>query len=1172
MPRVTDKPKSQGRRYLKSLNELQEKEDIEKAIRRAFQEAQRTVSIHKTQVAILKTIYQRCEILELSDQFSKLFCKLVNKVLPVKKGEPAADRIIKFVSSFVTSINPSIKRDGTVEDSVDVDEDEDAVFSDFIESLTTHLMKGLDASNKNVRYRVCHLLSHLMHNMSAIDKDLYDRLSQELLNRIYDKEPSVRIKAITTLASFQEPDGTDAISDAAKKIRIIMQNDSNPEVRRACLKQIEKNEYTHSYIFERARDINSVNRRLIYSYVLPRFKDFRIISADDRNRLLASGLRDRDETVRKAAVKWLTDTWLPTLDNDLLEFVERLKVTDNDLAEAALRALLDHKNEMTRKLEFNEEVVKNLTSEYALLFRVFFQYCNDNKLDELLDKNFPAAAEFADTLKMYFDLRRANSLKIEEHKEELQGSEATAEDLGILDPEEYDYIILQLLIIASEFDYHDEFGRSKMLNVLRSILSDEGLNEKIINVLIQCIRKLSINERDFSQIIVEIINDVRDSVSEKMAADLPAVDETIDDAGSDDDDDDDEFVDAATSMSRASVRSANKSRQLELEKETRQVAALPPDVLVECLTITKRMLELIKEPLKDNLYLESILHNLIRPSLQRTEVQIRILALTCMGLCCILDKDLAIRNMFLCGVFITKSDDAQLIIAGLKVIADLLAVHGVSILGVDVEGSIDAMAVAKLFYRTLRDSSRKEVQAVSGEALYKLFLSGIINDDELFETTLLAYFNPSINDNEALKQCLSFCIPVYAFSLVSHQEQISRVVADTLGRLFDNWGEMEEEAGEQKMITQQGVIQQLLYWTDPYRIVNREPEDAESSPIQIDVAIQLLQVLTKYDFSAESKPFVKAILTMLPKLTFTEHSGLERLIELKEALESDELLQGNLDEVLLNAHFRNPYEKFKLYVEDCIKKARVIEGVAEIVTKNEEEEEAAREEETKEEVMEAAEEDVENEEEGEERKAKEEINVRSTEGEDSDNGVPLGQSSFIAEIDDSSSGDALLVKDEIIDEQDEVPKRARGKKRARNSVKTQKSKTSASIKRVKVEFEKEDKQKEESKEYYEEEEAEEAEEAEEIEEVEEAEEEEAEEREWEDEDEGEDEDEDLADLVPVEENENENDNEDETYVKREPVVPKRSGRSARKQKKAIGYSSDYEDDGESSIIILSDDD
>ncbi|QPG73559.1 hypothetical protein FOA43_000871 [Brettanomyces nanus] len=949
-----------GKRYIKSLNDLNDEAEIEKAFRQTFQEAQRTVSVHKTQVAILRTIYQRCQEIGHSDQFNNLFCRLLNKILPVKRNEPVADRIVKFVSSFTTAINPSLKRDGTEEESTEIDQEEDDAFSNFIAALTTHLMKGLDASNKNVRYGVCHLLSHLMHNMSVIDKDLYDSLSQELLNRIYDKEPSVRIKAITTLASFQEPDGTETISDAARRIKVIMQNDLNPEVRRACLKQLEKNEYTKPYIFERARDINSVNRRLIFSFVLPRFGDFRTIGAEDRNRLLAWGLRDRDETVRKAAVKWLTDSWLPTLNNDLLEFVERLKVIDSEIAETALRALVDHKPEIIKKLSFNQDVLKNLTSEYALLYRVFFQYCNDNHLDDILDKKFPEAAEFVEVLQFYFKQRAANLRKIEEHKEELQQSEVTAEKLEIIDPEEYDFVILQLLIIASEYDYHDEFGRSNMLNVLRSILSQEGLNEKIVNVLILCIKKLSISERDFSQMIVEIINDIRDTAYEKLSkssavsAGHGPVDESIDQNDDDDDDDDDaaasdsddsnnddEFVDAATSLSRASIRSANKSREKELEKETKQVAALPSHVLVECLVIAKRMLELVKEPLSDNMYLESILHNLIRPSLQRSEVEIRVLSLTSMGLCCILDKDLAIRNMFLCGVFITKSDNDQLIMVGLKVIADLLAVHGVSILGVDVEGSIDAMAVAKLFYRTLRDNKRKEVQAVSGEALYKLFLSGIINDDELFETTLLAYFNPSINDNEALKQCLSFCIPVYAFSHVAHQEQISRVVSDTLSRLFDSWSEMEEEAGTAKTLNPQSVIQQIMYWTDPYRVVNRDPEDAEKSSVQIDVGLQLLSVLSRYDVSSPCKPFVKAIFTMLPKLTFTELAGLAKLQELLTALNSDDILQGDLDEALKNSYYRNSYGKFKLYVEECVEKAKELENVkgeAKVVEHNGEDE------------------------------------------------------------------------------------------------------------------------------------------------------------------------------------------------------------------------------------------
>lgn len=921
-----------GKHLLNSLAELEDSDEIEKAVRQAFQEAQRTVSVHKTQVVILRTIYQRCRDLGLLEEFGQLFCRMINKILPTKRTDRSANRIVKFISTFVTSVNPNLKRDETPEDSEQVDAQEDADFCQFVQMLTTHLMRGFDASNRNVRFRVCHLLSHLMHNMSAIDKDLFDRLSQELLVRIYDKEPGVRMKAVMTLASFQEPDGSDSMSDAAKKIQVLMQNDQNPEVRRVCMKQIEKSKLTEPSIFERARDVNSVNRRVLYSTVLPKLGDFRAIDSEERYGLMSSGLRDRDESVRKAAKKWMGDIWTDTLKGDILEFVERLKVVEHEDSDLIVRTLLDTKPEIAKKLNFNDTVLRNLTSEYALLYRVMFQYANDHKLDEMIEQNYPEAAEFADVLKMYFNKRRENLDKIESHQQELEDETVTTASLDIIDPDEYDYVILQLLIVASDYDYHDEFGRSKMLNVLRSILSQEGLNEDIINVLILCISRLSISERDFSQMIIEIINDIRDAANDEKGEGEAEGEKREDDEKDDEDEDssssDDDFVDANSSVTRASI--ANKSRQAELEKETMQVAKLPVDILCECLVIAKRMLELVKKPLKDNMYIGTLLHSLIRPALQRPEVDVRVLALTCMGLCCILDKDLAIHNMFLCGVFITKSDNDKLIIAGLKVIADLLAVHGVSILGVPVEGSVDSMAVAKLFYRTLRDNKRKEVQAVSGEALYKLFLSGIINDDELFETTLLAYFNPSINDNEALKQCLSFCIPVFAFSHVAHQEQIARVVADTLIRLFDGWEDSESESSTQQTLSPQIIIQQLMYWTDPYRVVGRDAEDARKSDVQVTVGRQLLQVLEKLDTSTHLKPFVRAIFAMLPKLTFTEEAGAEKLQGLLEELESDKILQGGLGQALIdNMHYKNAYTKFKLYVEECLAKACELEGIGE---------------------------------------------------------------------------------------------------------------------------------------------------------------------------------------------------------------------------------------------------
>ncbi|GME75722.1 unnamed protein product [[Candida] boidinii] len=792
--------------------------------------------------------------------------------------------------------------------------------------------------------------------MTSIDDDLYKFLFSNLLTRVYDKEPPVRLKAVTCIASFQNDDGGEEISEAAQKLLVIVQNDPSPEVRRAAVLQLENNKLTRPYILERARDVNSTNRRIIYSKVLKTFKDFRTIPSNERIKLLTWGLRDREESVQKATTKLLCETWLQNVDNDVMELLERLKVMDSDISETAVKVFLENRKDITAKIAFNDDAWNNLTPEAAFLLRLYYEHCNRNNLMEELEKSFPEAAPLAEILQRYFELRKTNMKNIEEHMKRLEEDANVVPLIDLTDPKELDFVLEQLLKISVDYDFSDDFGRRNILNVLRTALSNDRLSDTLIEVLLQVIRKISISENDFSQMIVEIITDLKDNglenqfklnkkrdgkKSKREGKSGAEFEEEGDEDEEEEEEFDDTFVSAVSEVDNTSDLSAADRANKSLQKESEQLQQLSPDVMIECLTIARRMLQLLNEPIKENISVNSLIPTLIHPAVRRTETEIRELSLICLGLCCILDKELAINSMFLYGVCVSKGEDS-LKITALQVICDLLSIHGTSILESDTPNSVDSLAIAKLYYRTLRDDTKKDVQAASGESLYKLFLSDILSEDELFESTLLAYFNPSINNNEKLKQCLSFCIPVYSFSHVSHQDRVSRVVCDTLVRLFQSWNDMQEtlennnssiNSSNNTITTPSNIIQQLIYWTDPYRVVRRSEEDAMRSSIQIEVGIHLLRVLEHFEYLPANKQFVKAILISLPKLTFTKHGDLEKLKQLYILLSGEKLLGGEFDKALKDAPSRNAYARFKEYVEECLA------GAAELVKSDENENE-----------------------------------------------------------------------------------------------------------------------------------------------------------------------------------------------------------------------------------------
>lgn len=81
--------------------------------------------------------------------------------------------------------------------------------------------------------------------------------------------------------------------------------------------------------------------------------------------------------------------------------------------------------------------------------------------------------------------------------------------------QELEFVVEQLLQIALIMDFGDEIGRRKMFGLLRSILVlpelPEGLTERVIEI----IRKITTSERDFSQIIMEIVYDLHDILNEE---------------------------------------------------------------------------------------------------------------------------------------------------------------------------------------------------------------------------------------------------------------------------------------------------------------------------------------------------------------------------------------------------------------------------------------------------------------------------------------------------------------------------------------------------------------------------------------------------------------------------------------------------------------------------------
>ncbi|AOA62294.1 Condensin complex subunit [Komagataella phaffii CBS 7435] len=831
----------------KSIQKISEVEDISYAIQQVFQSSQTSIATHRKQIVILKHIQVRAHELNLESWFNVTFCKLVNKVLVVKRTESVADRVIKLIAGFVLSVSDVLKESQTEDENAN--KELEVVFEEFIDHLVRHLMKGIDAKDKNVRYRVCQLLGLLMRSLNSIDEDLFELISDCMYQKLFDKEPTVRLQAVHAVACFQADENDSGenseeghLNTATERLVFVIQNDSNSEVRRAALLNLEKTPETFLYLLERARDVNPVNRRLVYSRIMKEIGDFRILEYSVREALLTYGLHDRDDSVQKACVQMLSYQWLDTLNGDILELIERLHVTESEIAEHAIKVVLTTRPEYITKMKMNIQVLESLTAESAFLFKVYFTYINEQNMIDKLEE-LPESLTFSRVLSKYFSTR----LKIME-----RFNANTTEEQAIVDLKEMNFVIDKLLEVSTDYDFSDEIGRRSLLQLLRSTLSSHNLQESSIKLVMRTLSKLSVNERDFCQMVAEIIDDLTSTdTHQKTVAQNENNQEHSKDASGD------SFVSAVSDIEDEDIDPETTATKTK-ERETHTVAS---EVMLYALQIAQGTLMVTHSNLNENISLMSLIDSLIHPAIKQSENVIRNLGLSCLGLCCLLDKQLAIDSLFLFGLCVTQGVDS-IKLTGLKAIFDILSTHGISIL--DTEGGIDSLSIAKLFYKSLKDFKRPELQAISGEGLFKLFLADIITDDDLFETILLTYFNPSINENETLKQCISFGIPVYAYSSAVHQQRISRVVADTLKRTMKLYDELEDKS---KAISLNTILQQLIHWTDPRNVVGISEEEISTSGTHAEFASQLVQAM---ESMTESKTFVKSCVLALPKLHLTD--------------------------------------------------------------------------------------------------------------------------------------------------------------------------------------------------------------------------------------------------------------------------------------------------------------
>nr|POE87574.1 condensin complex subunit 3 [Quercus suber] len=294
-----------------------------------------------------------------------------------------------------------------------------------------------------------------------------------------------------------------------------------------------------------------------------------------------------------------------------------------------------------------------------------------------------------------------------------------------------------------------------------------------------------------------------------------------------------------------------------------------------------------------------MLNNLVVPAVRSQEAPIRERGLCCLGLCCILGKNLAQDNL---GLFLhcyKKGSPAVKTIA-LQIITDLIITHPSLLTEGDREETPDGQRVEvnPLLKQILREFGKSltdadpTVRSIGANAISKAMLSRLIDDPNLLQQLVITFFDPESASNNQLRQSLAYFIPVYCHSRAENASRMSSIVPGIVAKLADMREDFLEEAeaeGEDgNMVTLAVAGQMLLDWTDPRRVIGFAEAAGISSTIQgtkashFVLAEHILERLTYQQVSKEEK---KVLIQMLGKVHLpTGSCGVEQLTAVFEVL------------------------------------------------------------------------------------------------------------------------------------------------------------------------------------------------------------------------------------------------------------------------------------------------
>ena len=372
------------------------------------------------------------------------------------------------------------------------------------------------------------------------------------------------------------------------------------------MQTIQPSEATFQEILQRARDVDPGVRRIVYQLTL-RNIHWQAFPIADRQRILLSGLTDRNSMVRKACLD-LMHQWV-TSAGGIIQFLDYINIFDYVDAQKILEVYIDSSHFTEERFEYNQgnghccraqfrphsdAYWQDLTPEKAIFMRMYIEHLR-------LEGSFDDAETYT-----------PSCIALSQLLQDFQNRYNQEEDDNTEAAVKLDYIMFQLLLLAPMVDIGDEMGRRALLTLTRKLslhdshlisagemLVSQDLFETHIAALVNLLRLLCNDDLECNRIVLDIISEIR----------VPDDVDTALDSG----------------------------HEVELRSE--------PETIAKCLQIVKHTMEKQKKAIRDDARWIRLYRDLIQPSLLHPNPIIAQTALSCTCLFALLDREICAEQL-----------------------------------------------------------------------------------------------------------------------------------------------------------------------------------------------------------------------------------------------------------------------------------------------------------------------------------------------------------------------------------------------------------------------------------------------------------------------------------------------------------------------------------------------